>query len=68
MADKQCRFPAGDGPGDAWDFCKSSVQKGSVYCPDHHKRCYTKITRKPEGVRKRFAFGRIAAERVLNRD
>lgn len=68
MTDTQCRFPQGDGPGVDWDFCNSPVQKGSVYCPDHHKRCYVKITRKPEGEKKRFTFGRIAAERILGRD
>jgi len=53
MADNQiCRFPQGDGPGADWDFCPKNAQKDSVYCPEHHKRCYNGFvtsTRKKKG-------------------
>lgn len=30
------------------DFCGKPVQPGSVYCPEHHKRCYFDYVRPAE--------------------
>lgn len=47
---KTCRYIEGEARD--LGFCEKPVQKGSSYCPEHHKLCYKKITlnyKKPKG-------------------
>jgi GcrA cell cycle regulator len=47
LKDDQCRYPHNN-PGDKdFHFCGKKIKPGSVYCPQHHRLCYSKIeTRK----------------------
>lgn len=41
--DQTCRFPQGDPHKPAFGFCGHETKPGSVYCPEHHARCYVRV-------------------------
>jgi len=40
LTDATCRFPQGDPLKPHFGFCGHPTKPGSVYCPEHHARCY----------------------------
>ena len=40
MVRTSCQYPLNSGR--PWRFCEADAQRGSVYCPEHHRTCYVK--------------------------
>lgn len=40
LTSQTCRYPSGDPLKEGFGFCGKQVQQDSVYCPEHHQRCY----------------------------
>lgn len=38
-----CRYPMGDPKDTQFRFCLEDVQRGSIYCEEHHKLCHSRI-------------------------
>lgn len=43
VSDRTCRYPHGDPLLPNFGFCARTPKPSSVYCPEHHARCYVRV-------------------------